>query len=498
MPAACVMNYPNPARLSGIAHRLPFPAGAGIVLSSLISTGERSKHLAYRILKLGPGLVLLGVALSAATGTSPQGVNWPFFRGQDASGIAEGYALPVNWSVEKSENIRWKVPIPGLGLSSPVVWQDRIFLSTAISGQKDQKLKIGLYGNIESVDDDTSHRWIVYCLDKQTGRIVWEKIAHSGVPKVKRHTKSTHANSTLATDGSHVVAFFGSEGLYCYDTNGKLLWSKDFGLLDSGFFMAPEAQWEFGSSPIIHDNMVIVQCDVQKGSFIAAFSIKDGTELWRTPRNDVPTWGTPAIYASDGNPQIVVNGYKHIGGYDARTGKELWWMRGGGDIPVPTPIVFKDMVFITNAHGPMAPIYAIRLSARGDISLQGEQSSNEHVAWSANRDGSYMATPLVYGDHLYNCRWNGVLSCYQAETGTRLYQQRIGEGMSAFTASPVAADGKLYIAGEDGEVYVVKAGQAYQLLAKNSMGEACMATPAISEGMLIFRTQNHLLAISSR
>jgi outer membrane protein assembly factor BamB len=399
--------------------------------------------------------------------------------------------------MESSENVRWKALIPGLGLSSPIIWEDRVFLSTAIGRDNNREFKPGLYGNIASVEDDSVHRWVVYCLEKSTGNILWEKTAHTGVPEVKRHTKSTHANSTLATDGNHVVAFFGSEGLYCYDYEGKLLWSKDFGLLDSGFFMAPSAQWEFGSSPVIFENMVIVQCDVQKNSFLAAFDIANGKELWRTSRDDVPTWSTPSVYVSGGDAQIVVNGFRHIGGYDAKTGRELWRMKGGGDIPVPTPVISGDTAFITNAHGDLSPIYAIRLSARGDISLERDQTSNEYVAWSRLREGSYMSTPLVYGDYLYNCRWNGVLSCYEGATGKRLYQQRLGGGTSAFTSSPVAADGKIYFTSEDGDVFVIGAGPEYKLLAKNSLDGVCLATPAISKGMLFFRTKDHLIAINS-
>jgi outer membrane protein assembly factor BamB len=428
--------------------------------------------------------------------TAPN-ANWPTFRGSNANGIADGYSTPISWNVQRSENISWKTPIPGLGLSSPIVWGDRIFVSTSISGGNNQEFKPGLYGDIASVNDDSPHRWIIYCLDKNTGKIIWERTAHSGVPKVRRHPKSTHANSTLATDGNHVIAFFGSEGLYCYSMEGKLLWSKNFGLLDSGFFIAPTAQWEFGSSPVIYKNKVIVQCDVLKNSFIAALGIGDGSEAWRTARDDVPTWSTPAIYNSDGNAQIVVNGFRHIGGYDAETGRELWRMQGGGDIPVPTPVIFGDMAFITGAHGLLAPIYAIKLSARGDISLGENETYNEHVIWSQPRAGSYMSTPLVYGGYLYNCRWNGVLCCYEAGTGKSLYQQRLGGGTSAFTSSPVAAEGKIYIANEDGDVYIVKAGPKYELLAKNSLDGVCLATPAISEGMLFFRTKNYLIAVAS-
>ena len=224
-------------------------------------------------------MLLAALFFSSEVETPVPNVQWPSFRGSNANGVADGYSSPVTWNVESSENIRWKTPIPGLGLSSPIVWGDRIFVSTAISGSKNQEFKPGLYGNIASVEDDTPHRWLVYCLDKNTGEVLWKTTAHSGVPKVKRHTKSTHANSTLATDGNHVITFFGSEGLYCYGMEGKLLWSKDFGLLDSGFFMVPAAQWEFGSSPIIYKNMVIVQCDVLKNSFIAALNIEDGSKI---------------------------------------------------------------------------------------------------------------------------------------------------------------------------------------------------------------------------
>ena len=440
-------------------------------------------------------LLSFAYALSSAEKKPAQGIDWPSFRGPDAAGVAEGYPLPSTWDIEKSVNVRWKTPIPGLGLSSPIVWADLIFISTSISSQETPNLKPGLYGEVGSVDETSVHRWIVYCIDKRTGKIIWEKTAHSGVPKIKRHPKSTHANSTLATDGERVVAFFGSEGLYCYDLKGNLLWSKDLGVLDSAFFVMPAAQWEFGSSPLINGNSVIVQCDVLTNSFLASFSIKDGRELWRTSRDDVPTWSTPSIYSSGQGQQIVVNGYKHIGGYDARTGKELWRMHGGGDIPVPTPVIAGDMAFLTGAHGSIAPIYAIRLSAIGDISLQENQPSNNYVAWM-NKEGSYMATPLVYGGHLYNCRWNGVLCCYETATGKRLYQQRLAAG--AFTASPVAGDGKIYIASEDGDVFVVRAGPNYELIAKNFLGEVCLATPAISQGLLLFRTQANLVAIAKR
>ena len=444
-------------------------------------------------------LLLLGVLVSPVGGQkSPAGANWPSFRGSGAAGVADGYPLPSEWNGPTSRNILWKTPVAGLGHSSPIIWGNRLFVSTAISGVEKPELKVGLYGDIGSVQDTTSHRWVVYALDTRSGKVVWENTVVTGVPKVKRHPKATHANSTLATDGQHLVAFFGSEGLYCFDMDGRLLWKRDLGVLDSAYYVAPDAQWEFASSPVIYQGLVLVQCDVLNGSFVAALNIKDGTDLWRTPRTDVPTWGTPTVYADGTNAQMIVNGYKHVGSYDVRTGKQLWRLKGGGDIPVPTPVVADGMVFITNAHGPLAPILAIRLNATGDISLAPNETANQFVAWSYPRDGAYMVTPVVYGDYLYSAKNNGVMSCYEAKTGTKLYQERLGAGTSGFSASPVAGDGKIYFAGEDGDVYVVKAGPKFELLAKNTMGEVCMASLAISGGVLYVRTQSHVVAIAAK
>jgi outer membrane protein assembly factor BamB len=346
--------------------------------------------------------------------------------------------------------------------------------------------------------DQTEHKFIVACFDKRTGKQRWERVAKSGVPIIKRHPKSTHASSTLATDGRHIVAMFGSEGLYAYNMNGDLQWKKELGTLDSGFFMVPDAQWGFASSPVIHNGRLILQADVQKGSFLAAFDVRSGKELWRTARADVPTWSTPAVVNMNGRDQVIVNGWKHIGGYDLETGKEVWRMTGGGDIPVPTPITAHGLVYITSAHGKFAPIYAVRPTATGDITLKEGETSNAHIAWSYMRDGGYMQTPIVYGDILYVCRDNGVLGAFDVKTGARHYQARLGDGKTGFSASAVAANGRLYFTSEDGDVYVVKAGPAYELLATNPLGEVAMATPAISEGTLLFRTRNHLVAVGER
>ena len=315
------------------------------------------------------GLVVAAGVGAHAAGTPKPGVDWPQFRGIRAGGVAEGFPLAEAWDIPSGRGVRWKTAIPGLGLASPVVWGELICLSTSISGQKDAGLRVGLYGDVRPVTDDTEHEWRVYCLDKKSGAVRWQQTVLKAVPKIKRHTKASHANSTLATDGERLIAFFGSEGLYAYDLRGKLLWKKDLGVLDAGWFSDPTAQWETGSSPILHDNVVVIQVDVQKGSFLGAFDARDGRELWRTPRADVPTWSTPAVHQVNGRTQLVVNGWRHIGAYDFKTGKEIWRLTGGGDIPVPTPVVQDGLIYITNAHGPQAPVYAIRETATGDITL---------------------------------------------------------------------------------------------------------------------------------
>jgi outer membrane protein assembly factor BamB len=436
------------------------------------------------------GIVLLSIL---ASGTA-HAQNWPGFRGKRANGLGNG-ETPTTWNVDTGTNVLYKVPVAGLAHSSPVIWGDRIFLTTAV-GAGTAPLKVGLYGDIQPVENEGAQSWRLLSFDKHSGKLLWERVAHEGVPRIRRHPKSTHANSTPATDGRRVVAFFGSEGLYCYDFDGTLLWKRDFGVLDSAFFQAPDAQWGFASSPIIHDGRVIVQADVLGESFLEALSIEDGKTIWKTKRSDVPTWSTPNVLESAGGDQVLVNGWRHIGAYDAATGAEIWKLEGGGDIPVPTPQVAHDLVFITNAHGPGSPIFAVRQGAKGTIA-PGEDGTSEWIAWSIPQGGAYMQTPLIDGEYLYSSRDNGVLSCFRAKTGELLYRERLGSGSSGFSASPVAADGKVYFTSEDGQVHVVKAGPAFEVLAVNDLGEVTMATPAISDGVLYFRTRSSLVAIGA-
>ncbi len=420
---------------------------------------------------------------------------WPQFRGPNASGIASQQNLPDAWDVESKENIRWKTPITGLGLASPIVSGGRVFIVTADNGEAEPKLRLGLYGNIASVEDDREHEWKLLCLSQISGEVLWERTLHRGVPTIKRHTKASHANSTPVTDGERIVVCLGSEGLHCLDFCGNLLWKHDLGVLDSGYFAAPAAQWEFAASPIIHEGMVILQCDVQENSRLVAFDLCDGHERWRRSRDDVPTWSTPTIVHGPSRTELVVNGYKHAGGYDPTDGTPLWKISGGGDIPVPTPLFANGLIYFSSAHGSSRPLFAVRPGATGDLTPTNETENNDALAWHMQKEGIYLQTPLVYEEHLYACRNNGLLSCYDALTGERHYRKRLGSGKSGFTASPVAADGKLYFTEEDGTVYTVEHGAEFKLIATNEMDESCMATPAIADGLLIVRTTKHVYAI---
>jgi len=421
--------------------------------------------------------------------------DWPSFRGPQASGIAKGATPPLTWNGETGENIRWKTAIPGLGHSSPIVVGDLVFVTGAKSDNATPYLRVGLYGESPDHPEDEVFEYKLYCFSKTSGKLLWERTAHQGKPQVKRHIKSSHANPTAASNGKQVLAFFGSEGLYCYSTEGKLLWSKDLGYLNSGAFNAPEIQWGFGNSPIIYKDMAIVLCDVNNQSFITALNLATGEEVWRTNRDENATWCTPTVVEHKGQTQVIVNGFKHIGAYDVQTGAEIWNLKGGGDVPVPTAVVAHDMAYITNAHGRMRPIYAISLDARGDISLQEGQTSNQYVRWSHPRNGAYMPSPLVYGDYLYVANNVGVLTCCNARTGEVVYRARIAGRRGSYSASPVAADGKLYFTDEEGDIHILEAGPKYKYLGTNPIGGLCLATPAIVDDMLIVRSSRHLYGI---
>ena len=438
-------------------------------------------------------MTLIGIVLLAA-GAAMAG-DWPQFRGPSASGVGDGAKPPVHWDATKNTNVVWKTEIPGLSVSSPVVWGDRVFVTTAISTDAKQSFRTGLFGDTDPVIDNSPHQWKVMALDKKTGKVLWEQVAHQGTPKTKRHPKSSQASPTPATNGKVVVAYFGSEGLFAYSLDGKLLWNKDVGLQNAGWFFDPDSEWGAASSPVIYKNTVILQCDRQKDSFIAAYDLKDGKELWRTARAEIPAWGTPTIVQGKDRAEVVTNGTKAIRGYDADTGKELWTLGPNSEVTCTTPVSAHGLIFVTAGYPPVQPIYAIKIGSSGDLTLKDGKQSSDTIAWSTQRGGVYLPSPIVYGDHLYTVNNNGILTAYEAKSGQRIYQQRVGEG-GAFTASPIAAAGKLYMATEDGDIFVVKAGPQYELLAKNPVGEAILATPALAGDLLIVRGAKHLFAIT--
>ncbi len=420
---------------------------------------------------------------------------WPTFRGLAAAGVADGQHLPDRWNGETGEHVLWKVPVPGLAHSSPVIWGDRLFVTTAVSSKQDASFRHGLYGAGDASPDQTVHRWQLWCLDKHTGKVIWQHTAHEGVPKDKRHIKATYANASPAVDGRYVAAMFGSEGLYVYDMKGELLWKRDFGILNLGAYDAPTYEWGSASSPIFHKGLVILQCDTQAEDFIVACDARTGRIVWKTQRDELPSWGTPTIYEGSGREELITNASKFIRGYDPMTGKELWRLGGSSQITAPTPIYHDNLIVVTSGRRPVKPIFVLRAGAEGDISLDEGQTSSDAVVWSKTGRGPYMPTPIIYRDLLYTLNNDGVFFCYRLRSGEDLYRKRLPHVGGGFSASPVAADGKLYLPGEDGEIFVVNAGEEYQLLATNALGERIMASPALSSGMMFVRAEHHLFAI---
>lgn len=438
-------------------------------------------------------LLIAGLALSSAAAE-----NWPQFRGAHGRGLA-ATAAPTTWNPETHDNIRWETEIPGLGHASPILWNGRIYLTTAVVPGTVAEVKIGAYGSGDSYKEKDPHQWRLLCLDQTTGKVLWDKLGHEAIPRQERHTKATHCNSTPATDGRHLVAIFGSEGLFCFDLDGTLRWKKELGKMDAGPWDSPTLQWSFASSPLIHDGKVIVQCDVLSEQFLAVFDVSDGRELWRTPRKEAANWCTPAIATANGKTQIVVNGWKQLGGYDFATGRLIWEMSGGGDIPVPAPLIVDDFAFFTSAHGKNRLLRAVRLQvASGEITPPEVDGTNAAIAWCHPRIGSYMQTPIVVGDKIWSCDWLGILTCVDRATGKIHYSERVCKGGQAFTASGIATGNHLYFTSETGEVAVVDAVEKFTVIAINQLGGQCLATPAAADGTLFFRTTRKLMAIRSK
>jgi outer membrane protein assembly factor BamB len=440
-------------------------------------------------------LVLGGSRIDSAARAS-----WPGFRGPSASGVSVGRRPPDTWNVPTGKNIAWKIAVPGLAHSSPIVSGDRIFVTSAISSRPDATFKPGLYGEGTASEDRTPQRWVVIAIDRSSGKIVWQRTAYEGVPREKRHIKATYANATPVTDGRHVVAFFGSQGLYAFDVNGTLLWRKDLGVLNTGAYDMPDYEWGTASSPIIYKNLVIVQCDTQNESFVLAADLATGRTVWKTARQELPSWGTPTVYVpeSGGAPELVTNASNFIRGYDPGTGVERWRLGGSSKITAPTPVFAGGLIVVASGRAPERPIFAIRPGGRGDISLRSDQMSNASIAWSKTGRGPYMPTPIIYQGLVYVLGNAGLFDAYDLKSGREVFRQRIPHRGSGFSASPVAVDGRLYLSSEDGEMFVVRSGPAFELIATNSMGEPLMSTPALADGYMYVRGERHLFAIGEK
>src|SRR5918995_1081016 len=424
--------------------------------------------------------------------------SWPSFRGPQASGVAEKQNLPDRWNGTTGENILWRTPIPGLAHSSPVVWGHRIFVTSAISSRPDATFKPGLYGDGESSEDLSPHKWVLYAIDKRTGAIEWERVAFEGVPRERRHIKSTYASATPATDGRIVVAWFGSQGVHAFDVAGRPLWKVDLGRVDMGAYDIPSYEWGPASSPIIWNDLVLLQCDTQTDAFVLALNARTGEMVWRTGREELPSWGTPTVVTTSSGAELVTNGSKFIRGYDVRTGAELWRLAGSSKITAPTPVVGGGVIIVTSGRRPEKPLYAVRPGARGDITLAKDKTSSAAIAWSRAGRGTYMPTPLIYDGLVYALNNDGVFDAYDVQTGEEIYRQRLKHRGSGFSASPVAADGRIYLSNEDGEIIVIAAGRVFRDIATNAMSELVMATPALSDGVMYVRSPAALSAIGTR
>ena len=439
-----------------------------------------------------------GTARGALPPTRSGAGHWPSFRGLEATGVADGQQLPDDWNPATSANILWRLAIPGLAHSSPIVWGDTLFVTSAISSRRDATFKPGLYGNGDASEDRSAHRWMLYAIDKRTGRIRWERLAVQAEPRNKRHIKSTYASSSPATDGRIVVAWFGSQGIHAYDFDGGLRWSVDLGRVNMGAYDDPSYEWGPASSPVIWNGLVIVQCDTQTDSFLLALNAETGDTVWKTDRQELPSWGTPTIVNTSAGPELITNASNFVRGYDPRTGRELWRLGGSSKITAPTPIFANGLHIVASGRAPERPVFAVRPGARGDLTLAPGATESKSIAWSKTGRGSYMPTPLAYRGMLYVLDNNGVFDAYDVTTGKEVYRRRLPLVGSGYSASPVAADGKIYLSNEDGEMLVIAAGATFAHLGTNSIGEPLMATPALSQGVMYGRGERTLFAVGRK
>jgi len=420
--------------------------------------------------------------------------NWPQFRGPGSRGVSDANDLPETWS--KTENVVWSKPIPGRGWSSPVVWGDRIFLTSAVKLKgKEEKVRPGLYMLGERPTPKEPHRWSVYCLDFKTGGLLWEKVAYEGVPKEGHHLKNSLASETPVTDGKRIYAYFGNVGVFAYDMDGKLAWKVDLGRY------AMAQNWGTASSPVIYGDRLFIVDDNEEHSFVVTLDTATGKEIWRKDRDEKSNWATPYIWDNGERTELVTCGRKRVRSYSL-DGKLLWELGGMSTIVIPTPFSAHGLLYVTSGYvlSAFKPVFAIKPGASGDISLKNKQTTNSSIAWAQLKAGPYNVSPVVYGDTLYILYDRGLFSAYDARTGKTLYEPalaRIGAS-EHFTASPWAYQGKIFCLSEEGQTLVIPTGHKFEIVHKNNLDELTMATPAIARGSLFIRTESQLYRIASK
>jgi len=454
--------------------------------------------------------ILLGLGLSVVGAPTADAQHWPSFRGLDAGSISDDPLLPDKWS--ETENIAWKIDLPGLSWSSPIVWGDHVFLTSAVSDAADQEVQPipGLYDPGEhngSVPASGEHRWMVHDIDFETGEILWATELHRAVPSETRHLKNSYASETPVTDGERLYVYFGAIGLVAaLDFDGNELWRRDVGTFNTLLDMST------ASSPALHDDRLYVLNDNTTQSFMTALDTTSGEEVWRVQRDEPgQTWSTPLVWENRLRTEIVTAASGRVRSYDLDGGL-LWELSGMSTLTAPSPFTSHGLVYISSGYpgGQLRPVYAIQPGAVGDISIYTDvegglregfpgtrtYSSDDHVVWSYPLLGTYNTTALVYGDIYYTLLDRGFLTAHDARTGEEIYGRQRLEIGNGFTASPWGYNGKIFLLSEDGDTYVVKAGTEFEILHKNSLNEMTLSTPAVAQGSVILRTQSKLYRIA--
>jgi outer membrane protein assembly factor BamB len=416
--------------------------------------------------------------------------NWPGFRGASC-GVIEDAALPISWS--STENVVWKVDVLGRGWSCPIVWGDKVFLTTVASEGHVEEAKKGLYfgGERKQASTDT-HHWIVYCFDWDSGAILWERTVHTGRPAQPVHIKNTYASETPVTDGQCVYFYFGNVGVFCFDLEGKELWRKRLDPVKMRY------NWGTAASPVLHGDQLFIVNDNEEESYLLALDKRTGEQLFRVGRDEESNWATPYLWRHARRTELVTCGTGKIRSYDL-SGKPLWQLGPMSVITIPTSVQNNGLLYVCSGYvgdRKNRPIYAIRPGASGDITLEAEQESSEYIAWHHKLSGPYNPSPIAYGDYLYVLYDRGTVSCLDGRTGEVVYEkQPLAQDARAFTASPWANDGKLFFLSEDGDTFVVQAGPEFKVLSRNALDEMCMATPAALRGSVLIRTLTRLYRV---